>query len=69
MVYLIKGGKYMLRDHLKTEEYFHNFIAREENRIIRFSEYINNEKVVQKQIQTVKESIWDCKFHKLIAKY
>ncbi len=59
----------MLRDQLKTEEYFHNFIAREENRINRFSECLSDGKVAQKQIQTVKESIWICKFQKLIAKY
>lgn len=59
----------MLRDKLKSEEYFRNFIAREENRIVRFYDNIKNGNVAEKQIQLVKESIWDCKFHKLIAKY
>ncbi len=59
----------MLRDKLKSEEYFINFIYSQETDINDYSAMLMNGDVREKQIPFVKESRWRCQFHKLIAEY
>lgn len=59
----------MVRDLLKDNNYFNEYIAEEEKRIIKFELKLRNNEVREDRVLNVKKKIYDLKFQILIANF
>lgn len=58
-----------MRDHIMNMEYFDNFIAEDNARIVKLSERISKEEVREERIIPVKQGVYRIKLGIIIAKY
>jgi len=59
----------MVRDSLKDDKYFQEYVAEEENRINKFELKLSNNEVREDRVINVKKKVYDLKFQILIANY
>lgn len=59
----------MLRDTIKNQEYFINYIKQQEQRIEKFQFKLNNNEVSEERVYAVQEKIDSIEFQLFIAKY
>ena len=69
MEILLSKGEVDLRDKIKNKQYFEEYIAQQENRILKFSDKLQKGEVREDRIFPVKTKIYDLKFSIFEAKY
>lgn len=58
-----------MRTNLKTQDYFNNFINSENQRILKFDNWLEMGKVVENRISSIKRQLFTISLNILIAKY